>query len=435
MVRGSRGAPVLDLAAAGFVKSSRGSAREAASDRRLAMLGLASALIVLPLLVYWPVRHFQFVNWDDFTLVAGNAHVSAGLSWQGVGWAFTTNVAGVWFPLTMLSHMLDVQWFGMDAGAHHVTSLVLHIANTLLLFGLLRAMTRAAGRSFFVAAIFAVHPLHVESVAWISDRKDVLSTLLVLLTVWAYVRYVRRPAAGRYAVVVLLFALALLAKSVAGTLPLLLLLLDVWPLGRLRVESSNLTVVRRVLLEKVPLLGLAVGALGIAMRMEGQASALYPLPWPTRFAHAIVNYVIYLADTLWPAHLAAFYPLRPVSAALAIGAALGLVAVTLAAVRVSARSPYVAVGWLWYVISLVPVAGFVQVGAHARADRYMYVPLIGLLVIAAWGAADLLAPIRQRRLVLSCRSADRHLRHHGARPGRVVGGRRRPLAACDCRRP
>jgi tetratricopeptide (TPR) repeat protein len=348
-------------------------------------------LIAACVIVYAPVSHFRFVMWDDPDYVLGNAHVARGLTWGGAGWAFTATDAANWHPLTWLSHMLDVQLYGMDAGPQHVTSLLLHILNTLLLFGALYRMTAAWGRSAFVAGLFAAHPLHVESVAWIAERKDVLSTLFWLLGMWAYVSYVRRPRASRYALVVLCFALGLMAKPMLVTLPFALLLLDYWPLGRTEPLA-------RLVKEKTPLFALAAASSVVTLVAQQHAGAVkgfekYSLG--LRAANALASYFGYIAKTLWPARLAALYPMA--SSGLALRASLGaliLVGVTFVAVHARRRRGYLLAGWLWYVGTLIPVIGLVQVGAQAMADRYTYVPLIGLFVMVAWGAQELAGKCR-----------------------------------------
>jgi Flp pilus assembly protein TadD len=375
------------------------------------------ALIAVNMAVYAPVAHYEFVTWDDPQYLLDNPHVSRGLSWEGMSWALTSGYASNWHPLTWWSHMLDVQLHGLSAGPHHVTSLLLHIANSLLLFGLLHAMTGRLGPSAFVAALFAAHPLHVESVAWVSERKDVLSTLFWMLTVWAYLRYLRQRGRGRYAVMAALLALGLMAKPMLVTLPFVLLLLDVWPLGRVtlvndaaghpgvasskRLRCGWLQLVR----EKVPLLALA-GASSIitfiVQRQGGAVAASEALPLGDRLANALVSYMRYIGKLVWPSRLAAVYPFsRPLPAFSVVCSLLGLLAISMVAVRAVRRYPYVAVGWLWYVGTLVPVIGVIQVGSQAMADRYTYVPLIGLFIIVAWGGTDLFAASRVRREIVS----------------------------------
>jgi Flp pilus assembly protein TadD len=377
----------------------------------LACLILIAAIVT----VYAPVRHFGFLQWDDPDYVTDNVHVAQGLTWQGARWALTSSDAANWHPVTWLSHMLDVQLYGMNAGPQHVTSLLIHILNALLLFGLLYRMTGAWGRSMFVAGLFAVHPLHVESVAWISERKDVLSTLFWMLAMWAYVAYVRRPGLWRYLLVVLWFGLGLMAKPMLVTLPFVLLLLDVWPLRRVDLGGgagrSGLAALRRqgpgllrLLREKLPLFALAAISSVVtllAQRHEGAIFGLEGLPLGLRLANALASYLAYIGKMLWPVRLAAFYPI-PTSTPIwqASLGALVLIGVTVLAIRAGRRRAYFLVGWLWYVGTLIPVIGLVQVGNQSMADRYTYVPLIGLFLIIAWGAAELAARWRPSRLAL-----------------------------------
>jgi tetratricopeptide (TPR) repeat protein len=380
-----------------------------AQDRRQAWLSVG--LAVLAVAVYAPVRGFAFVSWDDQTYVCANPHVTGGLSTENVRWAFTAGYAGNWHPLTWLSHMLDVSLFGMDAGAHHVTSLVLHVANTLLLFDVLRRMTGAVGRSAFVAALFAVHPLHVESVAWVSERKDVLSTLFWMLTLEAYAAWVRDPKPRRYALVLLAFAAGLMSKPMLVTLPFALLLLDFWPLRRMTDAASA----RRLVVEKIPLFLLAAASSVVTFfvqRAQGAVGGLEMYPFGGRIANALVAYVGYVVKTFAPTRLSALYPYDPsLPVWRAVVAAAALAAVTVVAVRQAlsrgepsagrfstapANRPWFFVGWLWFLGTLVPVVGLVQVGMQSMADRYTYVPLVGLFVALAWGAAELLDADRRR---------------------------------------
>lgn len=347
---------------------------------------IAAALIVLPAVVYAPVAHFELVNWDDPNYITDNPVVLGGLTWSSVRWAFTTTHSPYWHPMTWLSLLADVSLVGQDTGGYHVTSLVIHICTTLLLFFLLRRMTGAEGRSAFVAAIFAVHPLHVESVAWIAERKDVLSTLFWALTIWAYLGYVRAPNAVRYGGVLALYGLALMSKPMVVTLPVVLLLLDWWPLGRFGLRGATTLVV-----EKLPLFGMAAAeavATTIVQRRVGAVAGLEALPVGARVTNGTVSYVVYLWKTIWPTHLAAFYPFRPYAGWMVAAAAVALVAATAGAFVVRRRAPYLFVGWLWYLITLAPVIGLTQAGEQARADRFMYVPMIGLLMAVAWSAVE-----------------------------------------------
>jgi tetratricopeptide (TPR) repeat protein len=380
------------------------------------MLG---ALVAMTLAVFAPVRHFEFVSWDDPLYITTNPYVPGGLTWQGVRWAFTTGYEYYWHPLTWLSHMLDVEFYGLAPGGHHVTNLLLHLTSTLLLFAVLRRMTRSTGRSAFVAALFAVHPLHVESVAWVAERKDVLSTLFWMLTLGAYAWYVRRPGFSRYLTVAVLFALGLMAKPMLVTLPLVLLLLDVWPLGRLSLGDRAATPVPanhrtssffRLVWEKLPLLALSLVSSAVTYVNQLTAEAVRDVatfPLGLRAANALMSYVIYIARMVWPAGLAAFYP-YPVAMPpwwMIVGALVFLTGATACAALAVRRVPYVLVGWLWYLVTLVPVLGLVLVGDQARADRFTYIPLVGLFLVVAWGVPDLLARWRHRQIALAAGAA------------------------------
>ena len=383
-------------------------------------LWISLALVAATLAVYAPVRHHDFVNFDDPQYVSENANVTGGLTWRDASWAFTSTHAGNWHPLTWLSHMLDVQLYGLDPGPHHVTNVVLHAVNALLLFALLFRMTGARWRSAFVAGLFAVHPLHVESVAWLAERKDVLSTLLGLLALRAYLSYAAKPSLGRLVWVTLLFGLGLLAKPMLVTLPLLMLLLDFWPLGRLaptggsneREKTAAADLQRplsTLIAEKVPLLALSVASgivTYVVQQQAGAVKALEALPFQRRAANAAVAYAAYVGQMLWPTRLAAIYPYpSALPGWLVLAAAAGLVAASALAAREARRKPYLLVGWLWYVVALAPVIGLVQVGSQPRADRYTYLPLVGLFLVAAWGIPDLLQRLPRSRLVLMASAA------------------------------
>jgi protein O-mannosyl-transferase len=364
---------------------------------------VAVALVALNLFIYAAVSRFQLVNWDDSTYVTENPTVLGGLSWSSAWWALTTGHSPYWHPLTWLSHLLDVTLFGTDAGMYHVTSLLLHIGNTLLVFELFRRLTGAGGRSAFVAAIFAAHPLHVESVAWIAERKDVLSTFFWLLTMLAYAGYVRDRSWRRYAVMLVLYALALMSKPMVVTLPAVLLLLDIWPLRRVSapgVEGRREETWTRLVMEKVPLFALALAtsvATVVIQHRVGAMAGLDALPWTVRAANATIGYVAYLWKTIWPTHLAAFYPLFTISPARVGAAAAVIIAVTAAVLAERRRRPYLLTGWAWYAITIAPVIGLLQAGEQGMADRFMYIPMIGILVMAAWGLPELLETITVRR--------------------------------------
>jgi len=367
----------------------------------------------MTLAVYWQVLGYDFVNYDDDGYIIENPYVREGLTKKSILWAFTSFHLGNWHPVTWISHMLDCELFGLKPGMHHLTNLIFHIANTLLLFLVLRRMTGSIWRSGFVAAVFALHPLHVESVAWIAGRKDVLSTLFWVLTLWAYVRYCERLSVFRYFLILIFFTLGLMAKPMLITLPFVLLLLDYWPLNRLNLdwsgEENNMqfqgSSIFRLLLEKVPLFaiaGLLVVVTFLAADKPGLLTSLDDLSLEARIANALVSYVSYIEKMVWPSDLTVFYP-HPGTVSIweVVGAGLILIFLTIIFIRVFRNRPYLSVGWLWYLGTLVPVIGVIQGGAQAMADRYTYVPLIGLIIIIAWGIPDLLGKWRHRRIVLA----------------------------------
>jgi protein O-mannosyl-transferase len=350
----------------------------------LALLMIAALTVA----VYWPVLHNGFIDYDDPAYVTVNMMVRQGLTLKGALWSLGAFHAGNWHPLTWLSHMLDIQLFDLNPIGHHAVSLLLHAANACLLCLVLQRLTGCLGRSVLVALLFALHPLHVESVAWIAERKDVLSTLFWLLTMAAYLWYVRKPSARRYLAVAGLFALGLMAKQMLVTLPLVLLLLDFWPLNRLSACPS------RMLSEKIPLLVMA-GATGLTTILaqdsggalnHGSAASLL-----ANIGNGLLSYVKYLRNMVWPVDLAFFYPLDPgaVTPAKVAGALILLAALSVLAVWQAKKRPYLLFGWLWYLITLVPVIGFIKVGSQAMADRYTYIPLIGIFLALVWGGAEL----------------------------------------------
>jgi len=373
----------------------------------LILIGLAAATVA----VYWPVRHYGFSAFDDEQYIVANPRVLAGLTKEGVGWALTAFHASNWHPVTWLSHMLDVELFGLNPGAFHLVNLLFHLADTLLLFLVLSRMTGAPGRSGFVAALFALHPLHVESVAWVAERKDVLSAFFWILTMGAYARYAQRPCAGRYLPVFAFFVLGLMAKPMLVTLPFVLLLLDFWPLGRFppgrnvpdgagsRIQAPSL---RFLLLEKTPLFLAAAASCAVTYLAQEEGGAISGFPLPVRAANALTSYAGYLWKTVWPSPLAVYYP-HPgdsLPSWKVIGAAFLLIVLSIGSIRSASRRPWLPVGWFWYVGTLVPVIGLVQVGGQAMADRYTYVPLIGIFIAASWGAHDLFSALRLPRPAL-----------------------------------
>jgi protein O-mannosyl-transferase len=370
------------------------------------VLLLAAALALLTVLAYLPVLGNGFVLLDDGLYVTANARVLKGLTGEGLAWIWSANVANNWHPLTVLSHMLDCQLYGLAPAGHHLTSLLLHLANGLLLFAVLHRMTGALWRSAAAAALFAVHPLHVESVAWVAERKDVLSGLFWMLAMAAYVGYAARPSRGRYLLVASMMILGLMAKPMVVTLPFVLLLLDVWPLGRLRIEPGWSRQLARLAAEKLPLL--ALSAAGCVVTIVWQTTSLADLdvvPWRLRLANAAVSYATYLGKTLLPRNLAVFYPLQlDIAVWKAAAAAVLIAALTALAVWKARRAPWFLVGWLWYLGTLVPVIGLVQVGRQAMADRYTYLPSIGLFLIVCWGLPELAGNRAGRRVVLAIAS-------------------------------
>jgi len=379
-------------------------------------------LITAVLLVYWQVKDHEFINYDDNVYITDNAQVQEGLTSKGIIWACTTSHTGNWHPLTWMSHMLDCELYGLNPWGHHLTNVLIHLANTILLFLGLRWMTGAIWRSGLVAALFALHPLHVESVAWVAERKDVLSTFFWMLTMLAYVHYVNRPGGKRYLLVLVTFSLGLMSKPMLVTLPFVLLLLDYWPLNRFQLQAvtgsvedqplgfrssgDDKSTILKAVTEKTPLFVLSVFSSGVTVMAQQQAGAISTLgivPFQLRIANGLVSFVAYMGKMIWPQDLAVFYPhpgsdlqiWKPVAAG------LFLLTVSTVALWVAQRYRYVLVGWLWYLGTLVPVIGLVQVGEQAMADRYTYVPLIGLFIVVVWGFADLVKGWRSRRWVVS----------------------------------
>jgi tetratricopeptide (TPR) repeat protein len=373
--------------------------QKASQPGRLTGPGVFLLLAALTLAALGPVVFCGFVNYDDPVYVTANPVVAKGLTGEGIWWALTATYDGNWFPLTWISHMLDVSLYGLNPAGHHLTSLLIHLANTLLLLSLLRTATGRLWPSAVAAALFAVHPLHVEVVAWVAERKELLSTFFGLLATGAYIRYTKRPAAGGYLAVVVLFALSLAAKPMWMTFPLLMLGLDIWPLSRLRLPGSGTTetsgsAVAGLLAEKSPLFGISMlsGLLALFTQQSGGGiQSLQSFPLPERIANAAAAYVLYLKQAIWPSGLSVYYP-HPGSQ---IGfwkpalSAMLLAAITFWAVRRVGTRPYLLVGWFWYLISLLPVIGLVQLGTQAMADRYTYLPLIGICIAVAWWTKDL----------------------------------------------
>jgi tetratricopeptide (TPR) repeat protein len=367
----------------------------------------ADLLIYLTLLlttfaVYAQVRDFDFVNYDDGDFITDNVNVRQGLTAQGLEWALTSGYEGNWVPLTWVSHMLDCQLFGLDSGWHHLHNVLLHALAAVMLCIFLERATGTRWRSALAALLFALHPLHVQSVAWVSERKDVLNACFWFLTLWLYVRYSERPSTGRYLAVALGFCLGLMTKPMMVTVPFVLLLLDYWPLARLRQRG------RKAIWEKLPLLGLAGGAAVITYLAQKHAKSVNLVPFEARLANSIHSYALYILQTFWPARLAVLYPYpRDFAFALLPLLAEGvlLAVVTTGVIVLRRRAPYLLMGWGWFVVTLVPVIGLVQVGDQAHADRYMYIPMVGLLVMLIWGAAEMLEKLRAKTLAIPLAAA------------------------------
>ena len=392
---------------------------------------ICALLVVAIGLANGPLVFAEFTSFDDSFYVWQNPPVLGGLTWPGVVWAFTSFYDGNWHPLTWLSHMLDVQMFGLNAGWHHVTSVLFHAANTVLLFLWLKRLTGLLWRSAIVAALFGLHPLHVESVAWVAERKDVLSAFFFLLALMAYTRYVQKLGAGHekaksgkrkaenesqpssiihhpsssYWLSLVWFALGLMSKPMVVTLPFVLLLLDYWPLQRFQVSGFRLQVWIRLIVEKIPFFAFSAGSCVITLLAQRSGSAVMPvkfLPVEGRLQDTVVAYADYLGKLLWPDSLAAYYPLHfPIGVAEWAGAVFMLVLFTGGALFYWRQRPYLAMGWLWYLGMLVPVIGLIQVGSQAMADRYTYLPLIGLFIALVWFLAEISAKWRYRRPVLA----------------------------------
>jgi len=393
----------------------------ARTDKRF--VWLASFILAAgTLALYWPVTGFPFINFDDNEYITDNPVTTAGLTWHGLVWAFNGIHVGNWHPLSWLSHMLDCQLFGTFAGGHHLVNVLYHTANTLLLFAFLRSTTGLIWRSALVAALFAWHPLHVESVAWVAERKDVLSTFFWLLTMICYAHYAQavpndpEPATGDaprmpsktshafrfYGLALLCAALALLSKPMAVTLPFTLLLLDWWPLGRMRGAAGSGRKFVRLIIEKIPFFALSLALCTVTFLVQRTAGAVSPVEWSSRLGNVPVAYLRYLSKTLWPTDLAIVYPYVyhwPVSAI--AGSVVFLLVFSGLALGLYRRQPWLASGWFWFLGTLVPVIGFVQVGAQSMADRYSYIPSIGLFIVLVWGAAELCAARPQGPLVLA----------------------------------
>ena len=381
----------------------------ASNPQALLVVWICVFLALAILAVFGQTARFGFVNYDDNKYIYDNPVVQKGLTWQGARWAWIYSEIGHWHPLTWLTHMADCEFYGLRPGGHHITNVALHTVATLLLFLVLRQMTGSLWRSAFVAAVFAIHPLRAESVAWIAERKDVLSGMFFMLTLLAYLHYVQKPALGRYMLLALLFALGLLSKNMLVTLPFVLLLLDWWPLRRMECKAVNGEKLAalgvplwRLVKEKIPLLILSAGSCIATASVSEKLGDTDRVSLVPRLGNAVVSYVIYLRQMVLPVGLAAPYPYPhngPPSWRICVALAI-LGAVTAAAIAYRQKRAYLLVGWLWYLGMLVPAIGIVQISYYSHADRYTYLPEIGLAIAATWAVADLSARWMHRRLVL-----------------------------------
>jgi len=356
----------------------------------LALLTIA----IITLIAYCQVYFNSFISYDDPLYITNNPHILEGISFKNILWAFTTNYAFNWHPLTWISHMLDIQLFGLDPAGHHLTSLIIHIANTVLLAILLQQLTKLSWQSLAVATLFAIHPMHVESVAWVAERKDVLCGLFWLLTILIYIRFVEKPGAYNYLVLIFIFALGLMSKSMMVTLPIVLLLLDYWPLCRFSIVGGHISN-GRLFKEKIPLLlmSTATGIISLVIQKSDNNAAQISIgPLYTNLVKATNSYCYYIFKLLWPANFAIVYPFEPDRIPLWQTTVSIILLITVTALAVGARRkrPYVFVGWLWFLTTLLPVSGIVSIGSHFIADRYSYIPFIGLFIILSWGFYDLM---------------------------------------------
>ena len=394
---------------------------EATQHKNLIPVLICLALAILTVITFWALKDCGFINLDDDKYVYGNAHVQSGLNWNSIEQAFSFSSdiilpgkIGHWHPLTWLSLMLDYQIFGLNPSGYHLINLLFHVMNTILLFLIFRRMTKTLWPSAFVAALFAIHPLHVESVALIAERKDVLSTFFWMLTMGAYSYYVEHPGLRRYSLVFLLFVLGLMAKSMLVTLPFVLLLLDFWPLQRF-VETKpadpeyKWSLIYPLLWEKVPLFVLAILSsivTYIAAQKGGFMQSLEILPMSIRIGNVFISYIAYIGKMIWPRNLAVYYPYPELLVPWQVlGSVLLLIAITVVVIWRTRKFPYLAAGWLWYIGTLVPVIGIVQAGVQTVADKYTYIPLIGLFIMVAWGVPDLLKKWNYRKEILLTSSA------------------------------
>ncbi|MGD0275414.1 MAG: tetratricopeptide repeat protein [Syntrophales bacterium] len=377
---------------------------EGIQERHLKLVSICLALVLLTIIAFWPVRNFGFVNFDDDIYIYTNNHVNAGLCWESIKWAFSADSSaspiGHWHPVTWLSLMLDHELFGLNPHGYHLMNLFFHILNTLLLFLIFNRMTKALWRSAIVAALFAIHPLHVESVAWVAERKDVLSTFFWMLTTGVYVLYAERRSFIRYFTAVAFFTIGLMAKSMLVTLPLALFLMDYWPLTRFRMDMPiqiQWQKILQLIWEKTPFFAIAC-IFSIIANKTGHLSQ--SLPFSIRISNTFKSYIIYIFQMIWPMDLTFLYPFsEEIPLWQVIGAIVILLSVSVIVIRFMKKFPFFIIGWFWYIITLIPVIGIVQAGTQAHADRYTYVPLIGLFVMASWGFYELIKGVPYHRII------------------------------------
>jgi hypothetical protein len=400
-------------------KRSFKSENQASLKRNAIICGL---LMVAILVLYWRVINYEFVNYDDDLYITENLYVQKGVTWEGTKWAFSFNNVVYFHPLSWLSHMLDVQLFGMAPGLHHLTSVLFHIANTILLYLFFNRMTGAAWRSALVAMLFAVHPINVESVAWVAERKSVLSAFFWMLTMYSYIRYVEQPGVLRYLWILIFFSLGLMGKPMLVTLPFVLLLLDFWPLDRINLQTHRNTdqgkanagilaifqtnIRNRFILEKIPLFAVSLVAIfisSIAVERLGITLSYESKPISLRLSNAVVSYFKYLAKIFWPSDLTFLYPYpRTLPTLQIIGSALILICITTGVLMKLRKAPFLGVGWFWYLGTLIPVTGLIQAGFWpAMADRFAYLPTIGIFIIVVWGISGLVKNWRFEKKLLS----------------------------------
>ncbi len=369
-------------------------------------------LIIAILATYWQVRSHDFISFDDDIYITNNSYVQDGLTAQSISWAFITDHAGYWIPLTWLSHMLDCHFFGMNSGSHHMVNVFYHLLNVLLLFLIFKRLTGTFWRPCFVAAVFAFHPIHIESVAWAAERKDVLSTFFWMMTIWSYISFVKQQNIIRYFIVLLFFVLGIMAKPMVVTLPFVLVLLDFWPLERFHADTiiedgsnkKNILILQSVI-EKIPLFIFSLASSVITINLQHKAGAvtsLNSLSLNERIANAVLSYSKYLGKLFWPIDLAILYPYpSDLNWVAVIGAGILIILITAVAVKLGKRKPYLIVGWLWYMGTLVPVIGIAQSGLQAMADRFAYIPFIGIYIMIAWSIPEIFERLHiKKRLYL-----------------------------------